>query len=384
MTTLPASDVPPALASAIQVTPNLADLDAAIASLSAAGGGDIHIPAGTLTGSTVTLRSNVYLKGRGRGVTTLKLANGVNADLLMGQDAYSYFGTTNNLGISNFGLEDLTLDGNRANNSNGSCVALYGYKFFFKRVEVLNSPLFGIRTDGGQIVPRAMESHWDDILIDTTGNHGIFANGPHDSMLNNVVVIDAGQLGDNGYYGIYFGPTMNARCSALHTWHTSNVANRVYAGFVDEGGSSDIVNSHFEGARTVNAVFHGTGTQTSNCRFYASYGPDTVAIRAPEVRLHGYVSGGVAGPGNGNRGVILGYAPSDNVSFCDIDVYVHQCAAGAVAFNNSQGNNDVRVRGYADGAGSYGFVGTPISGSDFGYVRINGAQNNRLWTAAPQ
>jgi len=99
------------------VTDDTAAIQAAIDAASAAGGGQVYIPTGTYIVSggeeasdgCLMLKSNVYMYGDGAGETTLKLADGSDQEITgIVRSAYGEETT-------NFGLSDLTIDGNRDN-----------------------------------------------------------------------------------------------------------------------------------------------------------------------------------------------------------------------------------------------------------------------------
>lgn len=94
----------------------------AINAANAAGGGIVYFPAGTYIIAGITLYSFVHLRGAGIGATTLKLKNGANTDLLWGGATNAGYinlaassGTSNTGGLANFGIYEMTLDGNKAN-----------------------------------------------------------------------------------------------------------------------------------------------------------------------------------------------------------------------------------------------------------------------------
>jgi len=101
------------------VTDDTAAIQAAVDAASAAGGGQVYVPSGTyiVTGGEepsdgcIMLKSNVYMSGDGMGATTLKLADGWN-QAVTGIVRSAYAEETHDFGLSN-----LTIDGNRANTS---------------------------------------------------------------------------------------------------------------------------------------------------------------------------------------------------------------------------------------------------------------------------
>ncbi|UFH51105.1 M10 family metallopeptidase C-terminal domain-containing protein [Pseudomonas sp. KNUC1026] len=101
------------------VTDDTAAIQAAVDAASAAGGGQVVVPKGTYIVSghnepsdgCIMLKSNVYMSGAGMGETTLKLADGTNM-AITGIVRSAYAEETHDFGLSN-----ITIDGNRENTS---------------------------------------------------------------------------------------------------------------------------------------------------------------------------------------------------------------------------------------------------------------------------
>ncbi|GAB3468360.1 glycosyl hydrolase family 28-related protein [Azotobacter salinestris] len=114
------------------VSDDRAAIQAAIDAAHAAGGGTVYLPAGEYRVSggeqgvdgALMMKSNVYLAGAGMGETVVKLLDGWNGDV---NGMIRSSGTEE---THNFGVRDLTLDGNRDNNPEGTVFGFYsGYKF---------------------------------------------------------------------------------------------------------------------------------------------------------------------------------------------------------------------------------------------------------------
>ncbi|WP_349617118.1 glycosyl hydrolase family 28-related protein [Azotobacter salinestris] len=99
------------------VSDDTAAIQAAIDAAHAAGGGTVYLPAGEYRVSggeepsdgALTIKSNVYLVGAGMGETVIKMVDGWEQNVTgMVRSAYGEE-------TSNFGMSDLTLDGNRDN-----------------------------------------------------------------------------------------------------------------------------------------------------------------------------------------------------------------------------------------------------------------------------
>lgn len=94
-------------------TDDTAAVQAAVDALASGGGGVAYLPPGTYLCGQISLGNNVWVRGDGTYATTLKLKNGANANLLDGSVK---------TGVR---ISDLTLNGNRANQSaNCACVQL--------------------------------------------------------------------------------------------------------------------------------------------------------------------------------------------------------------------------------------------------------------------
>lgn len=90
------------------VTDDSAALNAAITAANAAGGGTVRIVSGTyLIGATIVPKANVTVVGAGMHSTIIKLKDATNVSMMVATSAHR------------FALCDLTLDGNKANNTGG-------------------------------------------------------------------------------------------------------------------------------------------------------------------------------------------------------------------------------------------------------------------------
>lgn len=96
-------------------TSDTAAIQAAIDAAAKAGGGDVYIPAGTWSltpgakpaDGALMLKSNVFIKGEGMGNTVLKLADGTD------QAVTGIIRSASGEATHDFGVSNLTLDGNR-------------------------------------------------------------------------------------------------------------------------------------------------------------------------------------------------------------------------------------------------------------------------------
>lgn len=92
---------------------NKSRIDAAMAVAVAQGGGVVQLPAGTFKTNKIALPSNVHIRGAGMGLTILQMVNGA----ANGSHVISVADETGATSYSKMRISDLTIDGNRANQS---------------------------------------------------------------------------------------------------------------------------------------------------------------------------------------------------------------------------------------------------------------------------
>lgn len=124
----------PYLAKGDGVTNDAPAIQAAINAVATAGGGVVFVPPGTYLCSSTLSISGDYVILRGAGwKSVIKAANGLNADILATPSGA--------LAVRNYiGIEHLAIDGNRANQSAGHAMHLYGLRYsYVDRVFVQNA-----------------------------------------------------------------------------------------------------------------------------------------------------------------------------------------------------------------------------------------------------
>lgn len=187
----------------------------AISAASTAGGGIVIVPAGTCIASNLTLLSNVIVQGQGKGITIIKGPASDTHAIFITQNFATLKGSNTQAGPSLFGLRDMTIDGNKANRTTADNVDLYGFKFELSRLEIINAPAVGLYSEWATSASClsttvCMEAVVRDINVASNTSDGVDWNGPHDSMLIDVIPWL------NGGKGISFGQT--ATFSAAGTW----------------------------------------------------------------------------------------------------------------------------------------------------------------------
>lgn len=226
-------------------------IQAGIDALALVGGGRLFIPAGVWTiGSTLVLKTGVTLVGAGKEVTTLRLANGANVDMIK-TDGFGTFTALTDAGVPHdYGILDLTLDGNylqdawnnatnTINNSTGYGLKSYGYGFEID-IEVKNIPEVGLFFDGAGSPPATQDAAWRlDVYGRVFGKEGVIIRGPGDGMLRSAWI---------GLCGILPRPTS----------HTTLPTSTVWSGEAVDGIVLEDVNLEI-GVVHVYACWAGTG-----------------------------------------------------------------------------------------------------------------------------
>ena len=295
-------------------------------------GGIVLFPAGTYITHALTYYGLVRYVGAGRGSTTLKLAASQNADLLTSYQFSSLTGTTTNSGAHHVGFQDLTIDGNKANQSSGSGVGIkhYGAMITMDRVVIRNcrgdgfysewNPATDVITDGCESVIHAVTSHDNGTGTGSSAGSGFNYRGSHDSMFSDCIAFG------NAYTGFWIRTSASA--SQCHSW--SNSTAQAYAWRLE--GTTHLINCQGEGASTAQLAL-----LTSDCDIVGGT----------------YYAGSV----NGGKGVIIGDATHTGIAGTRVQTKVLDCPAGALDVTYSSGLGMIDVVVYQT-SGS-GLIGTP-------------------------
>ncbi|QIX18336.1 hypothetical protein FOB32_22695 [Burkholderia multivorans] len=214
------------------------------------GGGPVELHGVNYTTTGLVLPSNVALNGRGEGVTTVKLADGANAHVITAGDYDTNADGVSKdapIGCMGGGLRNLTIDGNKANQTvakNG--LAYYGIALGLEHVEVKNSKGVNIAVESpgatfSVTVGRGLQSEIAHVVAHDGGIGNIFYNGQSDSGAFDVrcYKTDAGP----GSYHLRFGPkAMGQRWVSVHCWDDADYS------WINEASTAGLYNSHMESA----------------------------------------------------------------------------------------------------------------------------------------
>jgi hypothetical protein len=330
------------------------------------GGGVVRFPVGTTLTGTLIIYSGITLAGESRESSIVKLKSGTNADLIQGYDTPAlhtskpYAG-----GLTSWGLRDIQLDGNRAGNTSGHCVNVYGAKPCVTNVFIKNAPERGLWTEHSDTAQTfGMEGLYKNIVIDTSGKDGLYFQGPHDSHFHDVIVIDSSQTATNAYDGIYVNSS--ARWVQCHAWTRGTKPHRYAANFDTNSFGNDVSACHFEGGYSASLRNLGGQNSFDSCRVYAPTNGLCFLLLAA-CRFTGWIDYQVSGA-PASVGIQFGDA-THGITGCDINAIVSTQAAGVINFSNTTGGNWIRMRG-GNGSGTF-VVGSPHN-ADFVDIDVSG------------
>lgn len=217
-------------------TDDTAAIQAAIDAVEAAGGGAVVLGAGTYRGN-VLVGSRVALVGEGSGQTTLKAVAGSDDDVVRGKGFLTWTGTNKQTpetrGDNYVQLVGLTIDGDKATNSSGIGVRLWGRCYLFRDLVVQHCAEDGIWTeftthDTGN-PEDALEAYYADIKTILNDGNGWTYRGPHDSILSRYVTMG------NAGWGFQSGSASGSYSGGISGDHWNSWLNTL--GSFDFGGA---------------------------------------------------------------------------------------------------------------------------------------------------
>lgn len=301
---------------------NLAITTAAVA------GGVVVFPQGTWIGKDLAVKTNVIYRGCGTG-TVIKLANSANTDLFVSDSFSSLTGGTTTGGPTGFRFENVILDGNRANNTSGWPLRIYGSNFTVHNVHVRDGKSGGVWSQWGSGGTN-MESHWSNFKVFNSEGDVFVFNGPHDSLFNNGSVFnDSTQPSTAGNLLVVDGQSGGSQFVNIHVWGNCSRA-------VDVQSEVYFSNCQAEGATV------------ANLRFRSNFGQ--------------WVGGHIFGTTTGTEiGVEFGVAAVTSSKGCYVNTKFSRFGAGSfpIKWTNSAGHNVVVGQIGANVTAAALYTGTP-------------------------
>jgi hypothetical protein len=225
------------------ITDASAEIQSKIDIVSAAGGGVVQVPSGTyILNTTLTIPSFVTVTGKGISATILKVKDSVNVSAITTTDTSTLINGVTAGGAKYWGITDLTIDGNKANNTAGHGIYTYSRTFKIERVKVMNAKQHGVYTQwcaacaawDDDAADSFMESYINDVLIQTCGGCGLYYDGPHDGRVSNVIAAINSQTTNGAFDGVYVGSRAGGtQFSMCHSWgDTQRYAWNITANYI--------------------------------------------------------------------------------------------------------------------------------------------------------
>jgi hypothetical protein len=181
---------------AIQALENAADSAGAI----------LVFAPGTYYVTGLTKQAATIWQGAGRFATVIQLASSADTDVVQGA-SFSTLTLSGSVtgGIGGWGIRDLTIDGNKSEQSGTSYgLRVYGYNFDLSNVSIRNcltDPLYTEWGNGGgpSVTDKCMEARYYGLKLHDSGGNGWHNRGPHDSRAYDVTIFSNG-TSDYGYW----------------------------------------------------------------------------------------------------------------------------------------------------------------------------------------
>lgn len=256
----------------------VAATDTAIVNAAKATG--LRLPPGTYVVNTITIGTGEALRGSGSGATILQLAAGQNSHVVQTTNFAALTGNDSTSTPSEFEISDITLDGNKANQSSGSgnALAIYAYGYRLTNVTARNARGYGVWTEWGSagpfLAPNGMEAHAINTRIHDCDGGGVYHRGPHDSQwVNTIIVKNSGTI--SGTCGIKIPSDGFSNGSTFTNLH-------VYGGQYDYGLSNassglEFNACQFEGANIAQTIILASMNKMSECKWFpGGISPSTV------------------------------------------------------------------------------------------------------------
>lgn len=306
----------------------------------ARGGGTAFWPAGVYLTGNQPIYNNVYDVGEGPGVTTVRLKNGANTDLFaaftgnINLSAPVGSGSAN--GATFFGWVNMTLDGNRANQTSGPSypIRAYGYGHLLEHVEILQGYSGGVLMDwnaSANPTPphNALMPRWYDVMVHDCNGMLIEYGGPTDSQWIAVNGFASGS------HCVHIAPNaVFLRMMHCHFWATPVGANAVT--LLNEADGLMMVSCQIEGSDTCALVL-----LANDCQGYVlDIGSTNDALRQGRGIQLGQ-NAGTSGNNNLYAGQIFqagGQTSAAAANVCHLAGKLYSCNGGAIDERNTQQN----------------------------------------------
>ena len=313
-------------------------------------GGSVVIPAGVYRSRTLTIGSKVHLLGEGIEATIIKLADQTDDDLIRTRDFDRLTGTNSVNGPFNWSIRGLTLDGNRAKNTAGAGLRVYGWGYILNDLRIRQFADAGIWSEwstedpvwsknGTDTPGDSMEAQVVNLKVHDCGNGGVILRGPHDSQFCNCVIWNTTT------YGFHFDRStkysaVGCQLVNCHVWGGHEYGYRVDAGFVT------MFNCMAEWAKKAQVHLNHSDATIVGGRFFGN----------PKAK---------------HIGIEIGTAGNEPIYGSSIDARMSDLHGGAFKFTNEGGSGQIRALVYQRSGPA--FLGRPSANTRF-EIQVNGLE----------
>jgi len=151
-------------------------------------GGTVYFPPGVYrTAQPIPIYSDIDYVGAGVGATTIRMANGANTDVFKTDQFDTLWPGTAESGPARWSLRNMTIDGNRANQSAGYPLSVYGCNYELSSLQITGGKSGGVRSKWSQGGTN-MEARISDVKVFNNAGLQVDWQGPHDSQFRNIVI----------------------------------------------------------------------------------------------------------------------------------------------------------------------------------------------------
>lgn len=300
----------------------------------------VFIPSGVFRAGNLLFHEKQRILGEGETQAILKPMPGTTGVFL------SSDGNTNDIKFEGWGIDGGFGEGSGAVATCCDTLVVDGSRPTIRDFTIVNSAGRSLHTKfTANDRLYSILGRFERITIDKSQKDGWKNDGPNDSYVNQVEIVDSG-LGENNAYLGYVSEGMGTvRADNMHIWNRTPTGNHPYAGAFIDNKMSYFSNCQFESG-TTSLIVNGIYNHFINSQYYAPDGGVAVRLFGSWNTIHGTVGAGHDLFYPDFMGVVIGDAATGPSSGNKIDIMDGGCNHGTVDMTHSGGNNRVIVRGW--------------------------------------
>ena len=223
-------------------------------------GKEVHLGGGTYVIETpIIIKNLMHLIGTGRFNSELVAADGLNDAVIKTYDFDNLTGQAKWLVadgvVYGFTLSNFSIDGNKANQTAGNGISIYGKGYVLFDILVHDAYAVGVYSEtansGGQTdVTDMPEQYVSGLRIRDSGSYGLHYRGPHDGLIDQVTIALAGNDGARFETSANF----SGLCTIGTIYSYANTGTGIYVNAPIRGGYL------FAGLNTEHGVYFGSSS----------------------------------------------------------------------------------------------------------------------------